>query len=217
MDNLAKQDLNKMRRGILLFSGGFDSTVAALILAGDQIDLIGLTIDYPGRPEGEKAAVKSLSTVLPFSTLLKVSIEGTSSTIGSNHEATSMEGWIPYRNILFWTIAAQKAVLLKADFIAGGHDEEDDGKVFNDAGKEFFIKLKDILKFSGNGNVDHSIDIVLPITSLTKEKLRSIVNDRIKDLLFQTWSCWRKGEVPCQQCFACKERQKYFMEMKSFL
>ena len=210
---LLDQSSNSRRRGILLFSGGFDSTLSAIVLASNNVELIGLTIDYPGRPKGEREAGKTLSEVLPFSQFLEVSIGGELPFIDSKYMSTCLEGWIPYRNVLFWSIAAHQAVLLNADFIAAGHDDEDDGKIFNDATNEFFVKLKEILRFSGNGNLNNSIDIVLPIAALTDKQLRSHFNNENINLLHKTWSCWRNGNTPCKQCYACNERDKFFSEL----
>ena len=207
---------NTKRRGILLFSGGCDSTLSALILANSFVDLIGLTINYPGRPEGEKRAVKTLSQNLPFCDFLEVSIDGQFLFTDSTYESTCLEGWIPYRNILFWSIAAHQAVLLNANFIAAGHDDENDGKLFNDSTNEFFVKLREILRFSGN-SLNSSIEIILPIANSSDDQLRSLLDSENKELLLKTWSCWRNGKAPCEQCFACHERDRFLKELAQTL
>lgn len=213
MNNSLSQSPNTKRRGILLYSGGLDSTLSALVLEDSSVDLIGLTINYPGRPEGEKRAAKTLSKNLPFSEVLEVSIDGKFHFLDSTYKCTCFEGWIPYRNILFWSMAAHLAILLNADFIAAGHDGEGDGRIFNDATNDFFLKLKDILRFSGNGNLNTSIDIVLPIATSSDKQSHSRLNIQNLDLLLKTWSCWRNGETPCKQCYACEDRDKFFKEL----
>ena len=207
----AKQTDTK-RRGLLLYSGGLDSTISALILATEAVNLVGLSIDYPGRPHGEKLAVKAMSGMLPFSQVIEVSFNSNGLLTDSDYLCTSLEGWIPYRNLLFWSIAAHKAILLDADFVAGGHDEFD-GTVFNDASKDFFACLRQIVTFSGNNN--RTVNLELPILSVTDEHWYNIVNaDKNKELFRKTWSCWRDSTKPCNHCYACTKRETFFDELE---
>ena len=42
--------------GLVLFSGGLDSTLATIMIASKNVDLISFSIDFPGRPRGENVA-----------------------------------------------------------------------------------------------------------------------------------------------------------------
>lgn len=210
---LAKNPKTK-RRGVLLYSGGIDSTISSIILACKEVELIGLSINYPGRPRGELLAAKTISKMLPFSEFIEVSLSSNTLLTDPNYVSTSFEGWIPYRNLLFWSIAAHKAMLRNADFIAGGHCDDDE-KVFTDASRDFFNKLADLLTFSGHNKFSHSLEIELPMFSLTDERLYAIINTGDnKELLYKTWSCWRDNAKPCQHCFACKEHRKFFNKLE---
>src|ERR1043166_7703226 len=127
----------KRRRGILLFSAGIDSTLAALILHKQGFELIALTIDYRDRPKGEIRATRALERELPFLTCVEVSLDTGGPLAKFPQRRGVDQGWIPYRNLLFWSIAAHKALVVDAEFVAAGHDD-DDGVTFSDASEDFF-------------------------------------------------------------------------------
>jgi len=194
------------RRGIVLFSGGIDSTLATLILANEQTDLVGLSINYPGRPRGEVEAAKTLSRQLPLSKLIEVSIDIGTLVSAGGYVTNEMEGWIPYRNLLFWSLAAHKAKVLNLDFVAAGHHSTD-GVTYDDATIHFFEMLQSILKYSGSTQ-QNSIQVELPLLWTSEERIDeyAIAN---KLVLRNSWSCWRDRSSPCMTCFACKERLAY--------
>src|SRR5207249_10768735 len=73
-----KGDLSRAvskRRGVLLFSGGLDSTLSAITLLNQGTDLIALTIDYPSRPRREAYAARQLAQRLPFSNFIQVNLD----------------------------------------------------------------------------------------------------------------------------------------------
>lgn len=195
-------------QGILLFSGGIDSTLAALMLAENKIKLIGLSINYTGRPNAEIEAAKKVSKYLPFSEYIEISINNKYLLTKSEYISTKYEGWIPYRNLLFWSIAANLAVLKDAKIIAAGHHSWD-GKTFNDASNNFFKYFSQILKYNGNNNFQFPIEVELPLLT-SKERYIDDIAIANKDIVKKTWSCWRDKKKPCMICKACTERSKYF-------
>jgi 7-cyano-7-deazaguanine synthase len=202
----------KRRRGILLFSGGIDSTLAALILQSQGVELIALTINYPNRPQGEIRATKALEKELPFVMSLDVSLDTGGSLAKFPLRHGLDQGWIPYRNLLFWAIAAHKAVMLDADFVAAGHDD-DDGLAFSDASEDFFAGLRKLLKLTGSTKEKPAVDIELPIYTASLEYLQAISaqHPTIMDI---TWSCWLDATHPCTRCYACEERAEFFRGLK---
>src|SRR5437867_3912241 len=108
-------------KGILLFSGGIDSTLAALILARKKVDLIGLSVVFKGRPFKEREVAKEISKHINFIDFYEITIDSQHSLTKAECISTKHEGWIPYRNLLFWTIGANQAVLNNANLIAAGH------------------------------------------------------------------------------------------------
>ena len=187
--------------------------LSAILLSSHETELIGLSINYPGRPRGEIRASRSLAQLLPFSTIIEVSIDTGDRLTMPLTKQGQFEGWIPHRNLLFWTIAANKAVCMNIDFIAAGHNKED-GNLFNDVSEEFFHKLKQIFRYSGNENLQHPLAIELPMMTAPEKGLRDIIKtERILNLLKDTWSCWRDSNTHCGECYACMERRAFFQEI----
>jgi 7-cyano-7-deazaguanine synthase len=196
------------KRGVLLFSGGIDSTLAALILLGQGIELVSLTVNYPGRPEREVRAARMITAELAFSEVVEVTIETGGPLTKVPHSEDVDQGWIPYRNLLFWAIAAHKAAILDAGFVAAGHDD-DDGVVFSDASNEFFALLARILTLTGSERRGQPVDIKLPVYTASLECLEKIAV-RHRSVLEKTWSCWHNEGEPCMKCYACRERIVFF-------
>ncbi len=200
------------RRGVLLFSGGIDSTLAALILHAQGVELIALTINYPGRPQGEIRATRAIEKELSFLISVDVSLDTGGPLAKFPLRQSVDQGWIPYRNLLFWAIAAHKAVMLDANFVAAGHDD-DDGVTFSDASEGFFTGLSKLLKLTGSTRAKQPVEIELPIYTARLEYLQEISaqHHKIMDI---TWSCWRDEANPCMSCYACKEREDFFRGLK---
>lgn len=199
------------KSAILLFSGGIDSTLTALILTNRKTSLIGLSINYKGRPRKERDAAKEISKHLDLDDFIEISIDSNHSLTKPEFISTKYEGWIPYRNLLFWTIGANQAVLNNANIIAAGHHTWD-GHTFNDAGRDFFDNLSRILAANGNSKLPSSITFELPLLD-SKEEFIDEIAVANKDVLEKTWSCWRNMETPCYECYACNERREYFDEI----
>lgn len=194
------------RRGVLLFSGGIDSALSAIVLGAQNVELIALTITYPRRPIREIRAARNVQRKLPFLAKYEVKLETGGPLVKFPRTESWRAGWIPYRNLLFWAIAAHKAVMLDADFIAAGHDD-DDAASFSDASPEFLAGLGHLLKFSGV-NTANNLAVELPVYTASLELLETIARQNRK-IIDMTWSCWRNGQKPCEMCHACNERQKF--------
>ena len=201
-----------MDHGLILLSGGLDLALAAILLGSDDCTLEGLTLDYPGRPRGEVAATKRLASKLPISSLVSISLVF---PVGADlfprrNDYTSqppVEGWIPYRNLVFWSIAATVAFTRGATFVAGGH-EELDARTYSDASPAFFRGLAELYRYSGSTPPDKGLDIRLPLLSKSNEELRDL-GSRFRSILNETWSCWRDNDEPCGACFSCSERATF--------
>jgi len=200
------------RRGLLLFSGGIDSTLSAIILLDRGVELISLSVDYPGRPKGEIRATNAIRERLPFVQSVDVRLD-TGGLLTKFPSGQDIEkGWVPYRNLLFWAIAAHKAAMLDVGFVAAGHDLND-GVAFSDASQQFFNQLKRLLKLSGRRSA-LSIDMELPLYRSSSQNLRRIAA-RNHSILNLTWSCWLRQNKPCMKCYACKERIEFFRGLEN--
>ena len=190
------------KKGLLLFSGGIDSTLSALLLR-ETTELVALSISYPGRPEGERKAVDKLSKVLDFSDFLEINID----TCFKCAEQGTTPGWIPYRNLLIWGVAAHTAIKIGAGFVAAGHTLED-GVLYSDASDAFFERLNAILDYTGDSGVS-KVEIMLPLT-FEETPEEPVLLAMYENTLARTWSCWIDGPTHCGNCYACQERTEFF-------
>ena len=196
-------------RGVILFSGGADSTLLARALGRRGRDLIALSIDYPGRPDVERDRAEGLSRRLgmePVRLGLDFAWPAIQGAIGAQDE-----GWFPHRNIMFLGLALHVAEVKKADFITAGYAKSD-GIFFSDATPEFLGRFVELAKLSrGRTALTHEIDLLMPFL----DKDAFYWNERERDpdltqLIAESWSCWRNEAEPCGTCAACRERAYCF-------
>jgi len=195
-----------MRSAVLLYSGGADSTLCAMLLRERGFAVHALSVLFEGRPAGEIAAAAALAPELRFASQHEMRLDGFArgapAWIADGH--AHHEGVIPYRNLMFWSLAANRAAAVGADAIAAGHTRYD-ADSYDDAGPAFFDTLAQSLRFSGLGPSGRALEIVLPLAGLTPDEMAAVLLKH-REFLRRTWSCWRDGDRPCGVCFACKER-----------
>lgn len=207
--------------GIVLLSGGLDSTVAlALYLERHTLDL-ALTFDYGQRSkEREIKAAQLIATyygiahkilALPFleeqtSTAL-VNVKNDLPDI-SGVELDDVQGralesaasvWVPNRNGLFINIAAVYAENLgqPSNIITGFNCEE--ASTFPDNSVDFIFAINQSLKYS---TMQETI-VVSPTSELTKSE---IVSEGLRlDIPWDyIWSCYSGQSQLCGVCESCR-------------
>ena len=173
------------------------------MLLKETTELVALSILYPGRPEGERAAANKLSKLLGFSDFIEINIDTCFKYTGQS----TTPGWIPYRNLLIWGVAAHTAIKIEAEFVAAGHTLED-GVLYSDASGAFFEQLNAILDYTGNFDVN-KVEIMLPLT-FAETPEDPVLLAMYESMLTRTWSCWIDGATHCGSCYACQERTVFF-------
>jgi 7-cyano-7-deazaguanine synthase len=195
-----------VKSAVLLYSGGADSTLCAMLLRERGVDVHALSVTYQGRPAGETRAAAALAKELAFASHHEMRLDGMSVGAPAWLEGgrADHEGVVPYRNLMFWALAANRAASVGADAVAAGHTRYD-AESYDDAGPAFFDALAKSFAFSGLGPKGRALSIELPLASLSPDEMASLLL-RHREFLRRTWSCWRDGAAPCGVCFACKER-----------
>jgi 7-cyano-7-deazaguanine synthase len=122
--------------------------------------------------------------------------------------AHAPEGYIPLRNLLFYSLAAYHAEILGARYIVGGHTRSD-CESFPDAGKAFWEQLNQILKITIWSYTQVQTEVVLPLIDMDKV---DVVRLGLKlGVPFElTWSCYHDADRPCGTCESCIERAQAF-------
>ncbi|WP_084078073.1 7-cyano-7-deazaguanine synthase [Ureibacillus massiliensis] len=207
--NQSVEEFTPQFDSLLLMSGGLDSTTLAYELLEQNKSILPVFLDY-GQHFKEKE-LNSLLKVIPQKIkpyLRVVNIKDIYKNSSSRmiiepnlwmENVNSDDLYLPYRNLLFLTIAssiAQSEDITKvyAAFINSNHAKE------IDCSKEFFDKLGVLLNDYG------SVEICLPYRDLSKAEViqRGI---RLNVPMAITYSCQANSEVPCGVCPNCVDRE----------
>ena len=194
--------------GILLSSGGLDSTTLAYWLLDQNIDFVPLFVDY-----GQHCAETELQTlkkVLPNSHIGKIETVDIRSVYKRSNskfikpvnlwedkiEADDL--YIPYRNVLLLTIGATFAQTIGLNnvysaFINSNHAKE------IDCSNEFFEKMEKMLTDYG------SVTINMPFRYYSKYEVAKI-GIKLGAQIGQTFSCQASPVIPCGACPNCVDR-----------
>jgi 7-cyano-7-deazaguanine synthase len=196
------------KNGVLLASGGLDSTTMAYWLLSEDIDFIPLFINYGQHcVETEYATLKK---VLPQSHINKIEYiniadvyrKSTSRFIRPANlwedDIQADDLYIPYRNVLLLTIGASFARTIGLSnvysaFINSNHAKE------IDCSNEFFGQMENLLTEYG------TVKIIMPFRYYTKYEVAKI-GIRLGAKIGDTFSCQASPQIPCGACPNCVDR-----------
>ncbi|MBN8671459.1 MAG: 7-cyano-7-deazaguanine synthase [Chitinophagales bacterium] len=196
------------RDGILLASGGLDSTTMAYWLISQNVDFVPLFINY-----GQHCAETELNTlkkVLPESYIDKIEVIDIQSVYQKSNskfiraanlwedEITADNLYIPYRNVLLLTIGATFAQTIGltnvySAFINSNHAKE------IDCSNEFFEKMESMLIDYG------SVKINMPFRYYSKYQVAKL-GIELGASIGTTFSCQASPTIPCGACPNCVDR-----------
>lgn len=194
--------------GILLASGGMDSTVLAYSLAQNQKNIVLLFLDY-----GQhciKKEYETLKTVSPenFKGNIKILKIGDIYQESNSRMIREANLWIdnvvaedlylPYRNLLFLSIACAYAQSkgiknVYSAFINSNHAKE------IDCSMEFFTKLEMLLEDYG------AVKINMPFREMTKTQVAKL-GIALHAPIEITYSCQVNSQNHCGACPNCVDR-----------
>lgn len=201
-------------RALLLFSGGFDSTLVALLLRQQGIPTVALTVNYNTRPKPERQSAERTLATLAFERHLSLDLP--MADFRNEPELwpdQRHEGWFPYRNVIFFGIAAHFAVRHRCNVVAAGIRVWDES--FDDATQLFLGELEAILQHSGSDSTSNRLNLFLPLLATHDLAYQAVLaGGRTEEILRSTWSCWRNGSAPCGLCAPCRDRERFFAEVE---
>lgn len=200
--------LMELSKGVILVSGGMDSTTLMYQFVKQDVDFIPLFINY-----GQHCAVHELETlrnVIPEKYADAIEIIDVSSVYKYSQSRfikpanlweesiTADDLYIPYRNVLLLTVAASFAQTIGLNkvysaFINSNHAKE------IDCSTEFFNKLEGLLSEYG------SVKIEMPFRNMTKYDVAKL-GIELRAPIGQTFSCQASPVVPCGACPNCVDR-----------
>ena len=204
-----------MDRAIVLLSGGVDSAVTLWWAKAQGWDVQALTFDYFGRPKQEHAAIQALvrsadireirTVPLPF---LKEVDDLRPAGFRNAALNESPEGYIPARNLIFYSLGAYFAELDGTRYLVGGHNGTDP-ESFPDASPSFFGHLNRLFGKSLWSYKRAPVEVLVPLSGKSKEEVLGMGRG-LRVPFESTWSCYWDQDVHCGRCASCTERREAF-------
>ncbi|MFX1339881.1 MAG: 7-cyano-7-deazaguanine synthase, partial [Promethearchaeota archaeon] len=116
------------------------------------------------------------------------------------------EGYIPLRNLIFYSIAAYFAEALACKYIIGGHISTD-SKIFSDANESFFKSIEKVVNQSKHSKDNKFTKFIFPLITMDKRDVIQLAN-KLNVPIELTWSCYHDFDKPCGNCLSCINREK---------
>ena len=195
-----------MTRALVLLSGGIDSAAALAWTKQNFPEVVALTFQYYLRPFRERLSVFRLLEVFR-APLIEVPAQflREATDLPQPLNAEVPEGYVPNRNMIFYSIACYYAETKECNTIVGGHIGID-SESFPDASRDFFERFSDL---ANNALLTRKIKIELPFAKSTKaEVIKNAIEWGVP--LESTWSCYWGAMQPCGKCVSCTERAEAF-------
>lgn len=215
----------KDNAALVLLSGGQDSTTCLYWAKQRFSEVMAVSIGYGQRHEVELVAAKKIAQMADVSyehiDLNKV-LTGSSPLVSDNplgkySGVDSLPGgieptFVPGRNILFLTVAANRAAAGGALNLVTGVCEEDFGG-YPDCRREFIDSMETALSLGITGKSGH-FKIHTPLMSLSKKQSVQLAMELpgCMEALAYSHTCYDGQVPPCGKCHACLLRARGFDE-----
>ncbi|CAN5222061.1 7-cyano-7-deazaguanine synthase QueC [soil metagenome] len=210
-----------MSKALVVFSGGQDSTTC-LYWAKQHFDSVrALTFDYGQRHRLELESAKTIAKMAGveqevinlghifagLSPLTDLSKPVEAYDDVENLPAGIASTFVPGRNILFLSVASNRAYVLGCDTVVIGVAQQDFGG-YPDCRLDFIEKMQAAL----SSGLDAPLTIATPLMTMTKAEtvvLAQSLPGCLEALAFST-TCYNGESPPCSHCNSCLLRAKGF-------
>ncbi|QIW25100.1 7-cyano-7-deazaguanine synthase QueC [Sulfolobus sp. S-194] len=212
---------SKIKKVLVIASGGLDSTVAATYLLRQGYEITLLHFNYHHKAEErEREAVKKISEylqvplieintdlfkIIGHTTLLKGGGEIVKERFGEEGAEFAHE-WVPARNLIFYSVALALAEAYGYDAIASGINLEEAG-AYPDNEMEFVRLFAKLSPYATGPN--KKVEVMMPVGNLVKHEIVKL-GVEIGAPLHLTWSCYEGGQKHCGKCGPCYMRKMAF-------
>lgn len=217
---------------VLTLSGGADSAVLLYMAANKEYygydEIHTISFDYGQRHRKELDCVnKQLKNILAKHANLIITnkvidvsfikdIAPTSSLTNNDIQTPNVKdvageaqpaSYVPFRNMIFTSIACAYAEALKCDSLMYGSAQADSLAGYYDGSIEWINAINDLVKL----NREHKIKIITPLIDLSKSDIIKVgvqlgVNFR------DTWTCYSGGDLPDANSVSSSLRLRGFIE-----
>lgn len=212
-----------MTRALVILSGGQDSTTC-LYWAKSRYERVStLSFDYGQRHRVELESARAIAKLagVPHETIdmgpIFAGLSPLTNTAESVERYTSAEElpgglektFVPGRNILFLTVAANRAYVLGCEALVIGVAQEDFGG-YPDCREDFIRKMETALQ----AGLDHSLTIETPLMHMNKAATVALARSLpgCMEALAHSHTCYEGAVPPCGHCHACLLRLRGFAE-----
>lgn len=207
---------NTKKRAILLLSGGIDSATVLYWGINQGYEIFALSLLYKWRAKNEIKAARKLTELLDIK-LIEVPINFMQQATDLKMEGYPIpsvfqapQGFIPMKNLVFYSIAAYYAEVYGCELIIGGHIMKDT-RIFPDARPKFFTNFTSLINDSKHASDKTRVQFLLPLINLTKSEVIKLGKELNVPFEF-TWSCYGDFMKPCNECKPCEDRKNAFLE-----
>jgi 7-cyano-7-deazaguanine synthase len=212
--------------GLVILSGGLDSTVCMALAARDTGGVLALTFDYGQRHRveidraalvaahygAEHLVVKLDASRWGGSALTDPTIEipEAEAEPGASADAIPVT-YVPARNLVFLAVAMGVSEARGADVVYLGVNALDYSG-YPDCRPEFVRAFEAAAALALKRGVEgNPVEVRTPLIALTKADIVRL-GVSVGAPLHLTWSCYRGDDRPCGRCDACALRAKGFAE-----
>jgi 7-cyano-7-deazaguanine synthase len=215
-------------KALCVLSGGQDSTICVALACQQFEQVHAITFDYGQRHLIELESAIAISKVFNLSSheiiQLGPILKGTSPLVSDTpleqyNSAQDLPGgvestFVPARNILFLSLAANRAAVLGIKDIFMGVCEADFAGYYDC--RQVFVDAMGIAISEGVWGNSTAFAIYTPLMHLTKaESVQlavEVLGDRFTEIMALTHTCYAGVKGGCGKCHACLIRDRGFTE-----
>jgi 7-cyano-7-deazaguanine synthase len=213
-----------LKKAVVLFSGGLDSTTCVAIAQSQQFQVYALSIDFGQKHKIEVEAAKKIAKTLSITEHRIIAIPlnefGGSSQTDEKMSIPDYTGstdipstYVPARNTIFLSVALGYAEVIGAQDIFIGVNQQDYSG-YPDCREEYLRAFETLANLATKKGIEGKyFHIHAPLLHMNKAKIIE-TGLRLSVDYSQTISCYRvdsKGRA-CGTCDSCTYRKKGFEE-----
>jgi 7-cyano-7-deazaguanine synthase len=217
-----------MKKCVIIFSGGLDSTTIVALAKSQNYDVHALTFDYGQRHRIEIQNAKKIAQLydIPHKIFnIDLASLGGSALTDAKIDVPKYNNikeipdvitstYVPARNIIFLSIALSYAETTRASAIFYGANKHDVHN-YPDCTKEFFDSFVKMAKLGTKAGVEGSgIEILAPLIDMYKHEIIKLGMSLGVDYA-NTISCYDPSPDghACGKCLSCQVRQENFRKL----
>ncbi|GIW18757.1 MAG: 7-cyano-7-deazaguanine synthase [Tepidiforma sp.] len=228
------------RLGVVLLSGGLDSTTVAAHAVREGVRVRALSIAYGQRHARELAAARAVAAALGIELIeadagfygrlaAHSALTSAAYAVPGGRPAEQMAAevpitYVPLRNTFFVTVAAAALESWLLDRIEreGADPGALEGRIYvganaidysgyPDCRPEFYRALEEVLRLGSKTGTVYGVAMRIEAPIITMSKAEIVRHGlALGAPLALTWSCYAGGERPCGTCDACRLRAAGF-------